>query len=238
VPLLVRTWNVFHGRTSPETWRIYLEKMVRLAAVDRPDVLALQEVPVWALACLERWSGMRATVAVTKRALLGPLGRRLQVAAPKLIRSPWTGQANALLVGERLRPEAKPSVFELNPGVRAERRVAQIFPVEHEGGRILLVNLHASKEASRARAELGRLADALAAGGPTVVCGDLNIPATGLPDFSAPVAGIDQILVRGLAIESGPASWPDERRSVGDRVLSDHAPVEATVSCAETLART
>jgi endonuclease/exonuclease/phosphatase family metal-dependent hydrolase len=48
--------------------------------------------------------------------------------------------------------------------------------------------------------------------------------------FSPPLAGsIDQILVRGLALRDGPSAWPLERRVVGGRVLSDHAPVEAIV---------
>jgi len=46
VPLLVRTWNLFHGNAVPPERRAFLEEMVRLAAADGPDVLALQEVPV------------------------------------------------------------------------------------------------------------------------------------------------------------------------------------------------
>src|SRR5438105_1106403 len=38
--LLVRTWNVFHGNTSPPRRRAFLDEMVRLASRDRPDVLA------------------------------------------------------------------------------------------------------------------------------------------------------------------------------------------------------
>jgi endonuclease/exonuclease/phosphatase family metal-dependent hydrolase len=40
--------------------------------------------------------------------------------------------------------------------------------------------------------------------------------------------GIDQILVRSAS--SGHAKrWPDERRRLGGRLLSDHAPVEVTI---------
>jgi endonuclease/exonuclease/phosphatase family metal-dependent hydrolase len=230
VSLLVRTWNVYHGRSSPEGWHVYLKKMVRLATSDQPDVVALQEVPVWALARLESWSGMDCIGTVTKKPFLGGLARRLQEAAPKLVRSPWTGQANALLFGGRIRPDAKPQFLELNPGARAERRFAQIIPVTHVRERLFLVNLHASKSASAAHDELGRLAEALAGRGAAVVCGDLNVSATGLPGFSAPLAGIDQILVRGLTVETGPAPWPDERRRLGDRLLSDHTLVEAAIS--------
>jgi hypothetical protein len=46
--------------------------------------------------------------------------------------------------------------------------------------------------------------------------------------FSKPISWIDQVLVRGA--RSGPAHrWPDERRLVDGRLLSDHAPVEVTI---------
>src|SRR5207237_1210540 len=61
--LLVRTWNVFHGNAKPPERHAFLEEMVRLAATDRPDVLCLQEVPVWALDRLAAWCGMTATGA-------------------------------------------------------------------------------------------------------------------------------------------------------------------------------
>ena len=47
--LVIRTWNLYHGRTHPKSGRTYLERMVRLASIDAPDVVALQEVPLWAL---------------------------------------------------------------------------------------------------------------------------------------------------------------------------------------------
>ena len=53
------------------------------------------------------------------------------------------------------------------------------------------------------------------------------IPSHG---FTEPIDGIDQILARGLAVEQGPAAWPEERRRVDGAVLSDHAPVEAVIA--------
>ena len=57
--MLVRSWNLFHGNTAaarpPQPTS---SEMVRLAAADEPDVLCLQEVPLWALSRLARWSGM------------------------------------------------------------------------------------------------------------------------------------------------------------------------------------
>ena len=46
--------------------------------------------------------------------------------------------------------------------------------------------------------------------------------------FSEPIPGLDQVLVRG-AEASRPERWPEERRRLGSRLLSDHAPVETTV---------
>jgi endonuclease/exonuclease/phosphatase family metal-dependent hydrolase len=69
-----------------------------------------------------------------------------------------------------------------------------------------------------------------------VLCGDLNRrPGEGTiydelhaRGFSAPAPGIDQVLVRGLPA-TPPFIWPEERRRIDGRLLSDHAPVELTV---------
>jgi endonuclease/exonuclease/phosphatase family metal-dependent hydrolase len=73
---------------------------------------------------------------------------------------------------------------------------------------------------------------------PILLCGDFNVPLSRsrtLRDlcgaewgFSRPGAGIDQVLVRGLAA-SPSTRWPEERRRLGGRILSDHAPVEVRV---------
>ncbi len=81
------------------------------------------------------------------------------------------------------------------------------------------------------------VADGLALPGePVVLCGDANL-RPGEDDtydelqswgFSAPVPGIDQILVRGLP-SGAPVVWPEERRRLEGRLLSDHAPVELII---------
>lgn len=123
--LLVRTWNLFHGNASPPERRAYLEEMVRLASEDRPDVLCLQELPVWALRRLDDWSGMRSFGAVAARPLLGSaeLGRAITELHHGLFRSAFTGQANAILLCTELKPLATDSIV-LNPsGFR--RRIAR-----------------------------------------------------------------------------------------------------------------
>jgi endonuclease/exonuclease/phosphatase family metal-dependent hydrolase len=118
--LLVRTWNVFHGNANPPERRGFLEEMVQLATADNPDVLCLQEVPVWALPRLGGWSGMRSFGAVAARPLLGSaeLGRVITELHHGLFRSALTGQANAILLSSGLRPLASDSIVLNPPGFR------------------------------------------------------------------------------------------------------------------------
>jgi hypothetical protein len=218
--------------------------MVRLATQDRPALVGLQEVPVWALERLEEWSGMRAVWAVAMRALGGPLARRLTELDPRRFRSALVGQGNALLLGEEVVSVGPQQVIRLNPpslrrsrplpvSQRFEwarnRRVCQVVPARVGATSLVAVNLHASKQASLARIELERLGGLLPEGN-AIVLGDFNARETGLPGFSPPIAGIDQILVRGLRLDARPEAWPESRRRHGEVLLSDHAPVEATLS--------
>jgi endonuclease/exonuclease/phosphatase family metal-dependent hydrolase len=127
-----------------------------------------------------------------------------------------------------------------------ERRVCQAVRVRRPDGTTLLVgNLHATSYPADQRlpdAELLRAAwfvDALAVPDePVLLAGDFNVPLSRsrtLRDlsgrewgFSRPGTGIDHVLVRGLA-SSAPARWPEARRRLGGRLLSDHAPVEVRV---------
>jgi endonuclease/exonuclease/phosphatase (EEP) superfamily protein YafD len=103
--------------------------------------------------------------------------------------------------------------------------------IKGERDEIVLANLHATANDVRAaEADLTRAADALHGAGPAIVCGDFNVPGRGLPGFSAPIPGIDQILVRDLELERGPERWPDERRRYRGVLLSDHAPLEAVIA--------
>jgi endonuclease/exonuclease/phosphatase family metal-dependent hydrolase len=262
--LLVRTWNVFHGNANPPERRGFLEEMVRLATADGPDVLCLQELPVWALRRLDDWSGMRSFGAVAARPLLGSaeLGHLITQLHHGLFRSAVAGQANAILLARQLRPLATDSIV-LNPlairraqakRLRLDRRIQLAWATERrvchavraaEGDRPLTVaNLHDSSvpdwrvpDAELLRAAV--FADSVAEPADVLVlAGDFNVirersktleqltsPEWG---FSRPISGIDQILVRGA--RSGPAKrWPDERRRVDGRLLSDHAPVEVTI---------
>jgi endonuclease/exonuclease/phosphatase family metal-dependent hydrolase len=258
--LLVRTWNVFHGNASPPGRRAHLEEMVRLASDDKPDVLCLQELPVWALRRLRDWSGMQAFGAVAARPRLrsAELGRTVTQRNHGLFRSVVTGQANAILLRPEL-PALSSDTIVLNPP-RVRRLVARELALDRRArlgwarerrvchavrtGALTVANLHISKvrDARIRDAELLRaatFADTFAA--PTdvlVLAGDFNVrpwesqvleqlagPEWG---FSAPIPGIDQILVRG-APAGEPKPWPEKRRRVDGRLLSDHAPLEVTI---------
>ena len=93
---------------------------MRLASSDRPDVLCLQEVPVWALGELDDWSGLTAVGIVAQRPTFGPfpstaeVGRIVTELDHGLLRSAFTGQANAILLGPALRVVESRHVI-LNP---------------------------------------------------------------------------------------------------------------------------
>lgn len=213
--------------------------MVRLVTADAPDVVALQEVPLWAVRRLESWSGMPAAWAMTMPAVLGPLAHRVTDLDPRRFRSSFTGQANALLVNPHF-DAGRHRRLVLNPGLPrrewllrgGQRRVCQALEVEARGERVVLANLHASNSPDRRLVgeEIERAAGFLADADLCVLCGDFNVARHLVPGFTEPIDGIDQVLVRGAALERGPEPWPEERRRVDGFVLSDHAPVEAVVA--------
>jgi len=214
--MLVRTWNLFHGNASPPERRGFLRQMIELVTQDRPDVVCLQELPVWALRHLERWSGMHANGAVARRPLL-PFGAHAVTAVHHgLLRSAVTGEADAILTRDPVREAAAHVV-----GEDRLRRIAQAADVAG----VTVVNFHIDGD----RKQFDRVV-ALARGA-SILAGDANLVSPAADGFSPPLAGsIDQILVRGLELREGPRAWPLERRVVDGRVLSDHAPVEAVVA--------
>lgn len=219
--MLVRTWNLFHGNTLPPQRRAFLREMVELVTNDRPDVVCLQEVPVWAVEHLDRWSGMRSFAAVARPPLLrsARAGRALADLHHGLLRSAFTGEADAILVStEHGVDEVRSEVV----GERPLRRIAHGLRLDRA---TYVVNFHIDADP----AELARVAAFAASWPQAIVAGDANIASASLDGYSAPLPGsIDQILYRGL--EGGaPAAWPLERRQLGRRLLSDHAPVEAQV---------
>ena len=240
--MLIRTWNLFHGNTVPPGRVNLLEEAVRLGASGDPAVVCLQEIPVWALEFLDDWSGMIALGEVAARPLLGRgLARRLTALNPGLFRSAVTGQANAILVAPGLR-RLETHAIVLNPRSLRERRVAQAVRLGLPDGRVLTVaNLHATSHPDKRIADVEVLRAAVfleATASPrdvAVLAGDLNLERGPALDelaswgFSRPGPGIDHVLVRGA--EAGPEErWPEDRRRLRGLLVSDHAPVEVTIS--------
>lgn len=268
--LTVRSWNLFHGNTLPVQRRDRLERMVRLAAEDGPEIVCLQEVPVWALDRLGGWSGMTAVGQVAQRPQLGPVpstagvGHAITRLNHGFFRSAFTGQANAILVAPALRVLDRFSIRLNSRAFRRaqarwlalpalarlawpkEGRVCQAVRVRTpDEGTAVVANLHATYYRPDERlsdAEVLRAAvfvDAIARPDETcVIAGDFNVrrdrswtlrelrgPEWG---FAGGGPGVDHILARGVPV-SAVEPWPDDRRRDGDRLLSDHAPVEAVL---------
>jgi endonuclease/exonuclease/phosphatase family metal-dependent hydrolase len=200
--VLVRSWNLFHGNTMPPQRAGQLAEMIRLATADDPDVLCVQEVPAWALSLFT--SGV-----VAARPRVGPipitaaLGHRLTRPNQGLLRSAFSGQGNAILVGGAFRLLSRSSLVlnprrfrdrqaqELRLGARArlawarERRIVQAVRLDDSAGHTYLVaNLHCTSYAADERlaeAELLRAAwFALSEAQPddvVVLAGDFNLTA-------------------------------------------------------------
>jgi endonuclease/exonuclease/phosphatase family metal-dependent hydrolase len=209
VALLVRTWNVFHGNAYPPERGGFLRDAVELVCADEPDIVCLQEVPTWALERLDEWSGMRAFGAVAAPPRLGPfpstpeIGRRISSIHSGLLRSVFSGQANAILAAPALGPLGEPETIVLNERSfrRAQARWLELDPVTRlawakerrvchtvrlalpDGRRALVANLHATASRDRrlSDAELFRaatFADALAEPDDLcIVAGDFNVTA-------------------------------------------------------------
>jgi endonuclease/exonuclease/phosphatase family metal-dependent hydrolase len=216
--VLVRTWNLFHGNTQPPQQRAFLRDMVELATRDEPDVVCLQEIPLWALPMLGRWSGMQHVAAVARRPRI-PFGRRLTELHHGLLRSALTGEGDAVLVARRYVLSDERQAVVSDAGLR---RV--VHGVRLDGG-VYVANAHISAD----HRQLERVLEFVVDEERVIVAGDFNLPGEGLPGFSQPLPdSIDQVLVRGLPAEQ-PSRWPNERRRLDRRLLSDHAPVELHV---------
>ena len=252
--MLIRSWNLFHGRPSPPGRRLYLKEALELVTADRPDVVLLQEVPAWALVRLGGWSGLEAVGDVAQRSRLGTvpipvvLGRLLTSVHPGFLRSAFSGQGSAILHAPELRL-VDHEVVTLNPrdfrqalsrelglsrplrrAWAKERRICSVVRLEPA---LVVANLHATGSpdprlpAAEVRRALEFVEGYARADERIVFGGDLNVlgPTLAIPGWSPPGPGIDHLLVRG-ASASPLRVWPDERRRRAGVLLSDHAPVE------------
>lgn len=228
---------MFHGNADPPRRTGHLRRMIELVTVDGPDVVCLQELPVWVLPRIDDWSGMRRFEAVTRPPLWpGPVSTWVTRMHQGFFRSGLAGQSNAILVAPR--HAATGLGHERISDDRGERRLVHAVRIAGSPG-VTVGNLHASNdfrhpdtpraEAARAAAFLERVA---ATGDVLVVAGDFNVQDPLLPGYSPPGEGIDHVLVRGARVVSM-AVWPRERRRQNGVVLSDHPVVEACIEIGE-----
>lgn len=218
----------------PPTRHAYLQEMVSLVTEDSPAAVCLQELPVWSLRHLPRWSGMHVVADAARRPRLpAPFDRYATALNNGFFRSLFAGQANAILLRHDLEVIDR-SVFTLNEGGvlgigAGEPRICQIVRLRG----LVLANLHASNSPEHAAEQAERAAahvlDLAEGDEPIVLAGDFNVtPDLRHHGFSEGGPAIDHILVRGGS--PGPLDvWPRERRTLNGMLLSDHAPVERSL---------
>ena len=230
--LLVRSWNVFHGRTDPPGRRGYLREMVALATADRPDVLCLQEVPVWALLRLADWSGgMTVVPAITRLPVWpAPLTAWLTRSHEAFFRSALAGQANAILVRLRARRRGSRERADQHRRPRGEARLG--------GPPALDRRSPTSTPATTSRTPRSRAPRSV---GPASSPRDTRARASpscsqATSTSATPGSTATARQGRGSTTSSFVATsatrletWPRARRLQNGAVLSDHAPVELRV---------
>lgn len=217
--MLVLTWNLFHGRSVPDTPHSLLDEFAAQLAGWEWDVALLQEVPPWWPRPLGEACHASSRMALTSRNWLLPITRPLAEWRPDIVKS-WGGGANAILVrGERVLEHRK-----LTLRWRPERRVMHGVRLESAWW---VCNTHATAHSeARAQADVARAATAAtawAAGAPLVFGGDLNTRDPVAPGFTHVIGhSVDHLLVRAAHADA-----PGRRVARG--TLSDHEPLLADV---------
>ncbi|MDX6726594.1 MAG: hypothetical protein QOK49_1399 [Baekduia sp.] len=214
----VLTWNLFHGRSVPETRRALLAEFSDAIAGWDWDVALLQEVPPWWPPYLARASGADHRMVLTSRNALLALRRAVAVRRPDLIKSNGGG-SNAILVrGHGGIAEHRTHRLRFAP----ERRYVHAVRLGDGGG--WAANVHAQANPKPlARADMMKSGEVLtrwAGTAPVVFGGDVNVPDPVVPGFTDVGGhGIDRFFVRGPLEVARPAHTPARG------TLSDHQPV-------------
>jgi endonuclease/exonuclease/phosphatase family metal-dependent hydrolase len=218
--LRILTWNLFHGRSKPETPHSLLPEFSALLAGWEWDVALLQEVLPWWPVELGRACGASARMALTSRNVLPPLQRLIAEPRPDVFKS-WAGGCNAILVRGHAIREHRSTLLRLWP----ERRVAH--GVRLDGG-TWITNVHAQGHRGRdAQADVDLAAEATthwAAGEPAILGGDFNLKGEPTAFGYRHLAGhwVDHVLARGLRATA-------RGHTLQRGTLSDHAPLAVPV---------
>lgn len=217
----VVTWNLFHGRSVPDTPRSLLAEFTDRLNGWAWDVALLQEVPPWWPEALARGCGAQERSVRTSRNALLPVRRWVAERRPDVIKSNGGG-ANAILVRGERRVTAH-AVRRVR--VWPERRVAHAVALD-DG--LWVANVHATTHPpARTREDLARAGTALARwadGAPALLGGDCNIADPNVPGFTDLGGhGIDRFLAVGALRAAAPPVTLDTQG------LSDHAAVAVEV---------
>lgn len=213
----VLTWNLFHGRSVPETKHPLLDEFTDKISGWDWDVALLQEVPPWWPAALAQAAGAHQRTVLTSRNALLPLRRWIAQRRPDLIKSNGGG-ANTILV----RRDQIAAHASLRLRWRPERRMLHAVHLAATG--IWVANVHATANPKLlARADMERCGTTLArwsGAAPALLGGDANVADPTVPGFTdAGGHRIDRFFTRGaLAVATPP-------RTLERDGLSDHAPV-------------
>jgi endonuclease/exonuclease/phosphatase family metal-dependent hydrolase len=225
VALNVLSWNLFHGRAVPPAGRDLLAEFATVLAGWEWDVALLQEVPPWWAPELAVAAGAETRWALTSRNALPAVRRAVAVRWPDAIKS-GGGGANAILVRGEI----------VEHRVRRLRRWPERRVVHgvHTSAGPWIVNFHATvHHAERAREDIAlarTIALAWAGDAPLVLGGDFNVREPDAPGFQhAAGHDVDHVFSRGLQ-----AAAPG--RPLAHGVLSDHAPVLATLMAERQMA--
>jgi endonuclease/exonuclease/phosphatase family metal-dependent hydrolase len=212
----ILTWNLFHGRSKPETRGSLKPEFAATMAGWEWDVALLQEVPPWWPADLARATRASMRMALTSRNVLPCAQRPIAERRPDLLKS-WAGGCNAILVRGQAIREHRIRLLRRLP----ERRVAHGVLLE-DG--TWVTNLHAQAHVERrAQADVDLAAAATtdwAAGAPAILGGDLNLRGRPTAFGYAHLAGhwVDHVLGHGVTLA-------EPARPLDRGTLSDHQPL-------------
>jgi len=129
--VIVRTWNLNRGNSAPPDRHSYLREMVELITTGDPDVVCLQEVPVWALDSIGEWTAMQAVSSRAARPHLGPLrisaglGHMLSSLDNGKFSRRFAGRGNVILFPAEAKVRSVKAIT-LNTNVFCEERGAQL----------------------------------------------------------------------------------------------------------------
>ena len=215
---------------APERPRSTSSRWCRLVTADAPDVVALQERPLWAVKRLDDWSGMEHVVGDDHARPPGAARAARRPRGPVRFRSSLTGQANALLVESPLRgrraPPRRPQPGALTrdrllrggqrpSAIRSSRRAGRA----RHAGQPARVEQPTSNWSRRRSG--GRRAFVAKRGAASSAATSTSTPSQW--PASTPIDGIDQIS-SAASSSSAARSLAGGRRRLGEAVLSDHAP--------------